>query len=922
MSVNREIVSTVSRAADTLLSLNNNGETTEKEIEESIAKAINFVNVKLTEEDMAQAKKDLLYKYQVYSEPGKSILANYEDEHWYENRKAEIDEKFWIRYKNYLIDKKNFSPNIVSTLGNDTLDQKLMNYIGDPNSKNPFLKRGLIIGDVQSGKTSTYIGFMCKAADAGYKVFILLTGTTESLRKQTQERVEEGFIGVDMSASGEVKRVGVGNDNKAIFACALTSRLNDFTENVDKIAMKLSSSDAVVFVVKKNSSVLNNLKSWLIDLNADPITHKIDVPMLLIDDEADNASINTSKSREDPTKINKLIRELVNVFTKSNYVGFTATPFANVFIDPLTTESMENSDLFPEDFIVALPTPSNYIGPQNIFPKKSEHHDQLVYIHDAGCTEEDGWPFYFKHKKEWHDQLPESLTDAIYTFYLANALRDLRGDVLEHRSMLINISRFIKVQKYTKECVEEIHDKAYRALKYNLDADNLDESLKDPIIKRIYDNWKKQYSNTEYSWENVARELFSSIENIQINVVNSGKNADKFTYPKNESVRVIAIGGLALSRGLTLEGLIVSYFFRNTCTYDVLMQMGRWFGYRKNYEDLFRIWTYKDSAEWYAEIAEATDALKNDMDIMREMKKKPSNFGIRVRNDCKKLRITASNKMRATVDEYEQVDFSGDIFETPYMYTDAKKNIANYKLIENLILKCDELGNSYYNDKEKHLSYCNIPKSYIVQLLSSYQCPRENSRFDTKQICEFIEECDDAHLNNWDIVFMEGANATDPSKIVNINGKTVKLVERHRCQINLASNLLKLSSRGKLGGTSDGSACLTNEQINEAKRKFTEEFSSKSFYSSNIWFKYIKDRNPLLIVYFIDVEESKDNRKTLGNKSTEEIFKENMQGFPVTGLAVGFPADKNSHGQKKKYRVNRRYNYFDQRDGLAEMDEE
>lgn len=401
----------------------------ESVVEDLIQKSLFISGVPYSDDEIAAVKRDVAYKYQIQAHPGESILADYEQTNWYDDRKAEIQQNFWTRYKNYLIDEKHFSPNVVSTLGNDTLDQKLMNYILDPKADygKPVLKRGLIIGDVQSGKTSTYIGFICKAADAGYKVFILLTGTIESLRQQTQERVEEGFIGIDMSANTTGgKRVGVGLDNKPIHAMALTSRASDFRGNSDKIAVSLGADkDAVVFVIKKNTTTLTKLTKWLIDLNADPRTHKIDMPMLMIDDEADNASINTSSDKEDPTKINKLIRKLADVFTKSNYVGFTATPFANVFIDPETTEKMETHDLFPEDFIVALPTPSNYIGPTRIFPKDAEFHSQLVYITDAGREEEDGYSFYFKHKKDWKGKLPESMTDAIYAFYLANAIRDL-----------------------------------------------------------------------------------------------------------------------------------------------------------------------------------------------------------------------------------------------------------------------------------------------------------------------------------------------------------------------------------------------------------------------------------------------------------------------------------------------------------------
>lgn len=382
--------------------------------------------------------------------------------------------------------------------------------------------------------------------------------------------------------------------------------------------------------------MLNKLTKWLQNLNADKLTGKIDQPMLMIDDEADNASINTSKDKEDPTTINRLIRNLANLFTRSNYIGFTATPFANVFIDPETTEEMENQDLFPEDFIVSLPTPSNYIGPEKIFAENGEYHSQLIYITDAGVEESDGYSFYFKHKKEWQGDLPDSLTDAIYSFYIVNAIRDLRGDTKTHRSMLINMSRFVKVQKHIRSEVEDIHTKAYREIKFNLNHD-FEESMKSPVLKRIHSLWKTHFSDTEFEWDDIVDSLYNAVEPIMIKVVNSAKGTDKLVYPANESIRVIAIGGLALSRGLTLEGLIISYFYRNTCTYDVLMQMGRWFGYRRGYEDLFRIWTHEASAEWYAEISRATEELKADMRTMNENKMRPRDFGIRVKNDADDL---------------------------------------------------------------------------------------------------------------------------------------------------------------------------------------------------------------------------------------------------------------------------------------------
>lgn len=906
----------------------------EEKIAGLIQDAINFTQATYSKEEIDAARRDLTWRYEIQTSPGASILSDYEEDNfWYDDVKSGIEPKFWTRYKNYLIDEKHFSPNVVSTLGEDTLDQKLMNYILDPNANygKPVLKRGLIIGDVQSGKTSTYIGFLCKAADAGYKVFILLTGTIESLRRQTQERVEEGFIGIDMSANKTGgQRVGVGLDNKPICAMSMTSRVSDFTGNNDKIAVSLASNnDAVVFVIKKNTTTLQKLTKWLLSLNADPVTHKIDMPMLMIDDEADNASVNTSADKEDPTKINKLIRELASIFTKSNYVGFTATPFANVFIDPETTEKMETQDLFPEDFIVSLPTPSNYIGANKIFDPDGEYHNQLTYIKDAGREEADGFSFWFKHTKEWQGELPNSLTDAMYAFYIVNAVRDMRGDFKDHRSMLINISRFVAVQKYIKSQVEDIHRSAYRAIKFNISGK---DSLKDPVIRRIHEIYEQYYSFVEFSWEEIAGRMFESIENIQIKVVNSSRSSEKLEYPKNDSLRVIAIGGLALSRGLTLEGLIISYFYRNTSTYDVLMQMGRWFGYRKNYDDLFRIWTHKDSADWYAEIAEATDKLKDDMSLMRELRQKPKDFGIRVRNNSADLRITAYNKMRNATDEYEMNSYFGGIVETPYLYFDAEIQKQNYYEVRKMLSTCISEGYHFGRQESAvgkgRLLLSGVPKTDIVNLMRRIRISRFSSDFDPAQIADFLQNCTDSSIDRFDIAFMDGA-ADEKTRPLDLEGNELYPVVRKNCIIDSDTKRLSLGRRGKLGGPNDGLAGIVDfngipatEIVELAKKCFVRDYErlrgekfEKKNYSSETWFRYVKDRRPLLIIYLLDIDSEEQQKQA-------EEFREALSGTPVVGFAMGLPRnDEAALLNATKYKANKIYNWFE-RDDLDVGEEE
>lgn len=920
-------VTTVVRAFDSMLEWNQHSKyfASDEDLEQEIASFFkNMPYFVLNDEEMEVLRMELQYKYKVFCNPGASIENDYAARKWYSEamEAGTIESRFWERYADYLIDAKGFAPAVVEKLGNETLDERLMNYLADPKGSPCSPKRGLIIGDVQSGKTSTYIGLINKAADAGYKVFIILTGTIESLRQQTQERVDEGFVGIDMSAPG-TPRVGVGLDNKPIMAGSLTSKRSDFRANSDQIAMSLASRSAVVFVIKKNTSVLTKLRDWLVNLNTDPATGKINEPMLLIDDEADNASINT-RNGEDPTKINGLIRQLINVFSISNYVGFTATPYANVFIDPVNVHEMFQHDLFPEDFIVALPTPSNYIGAKEIFDSAGRYHSQVMYIQDAGVTARDNHPFYYLHKRDWDNDIPESVTDAIYTFYLANAIRDLRNDQNKHRSMLINMSRFTDVQYRIRDKVEAIHRAAVRAIKFNLSAD-FERSMGDPILYHIHQVWEEQYQNCGFTWDDIARVLAESVEPIEIAVVNSSRNSDKLVYPENEAIRVIAIGGLALSRGLTLEGLIVSYFYRNTSTYDVLMQMGRWFGYRKNYDDLFRIWTSAESAEWYAEIARATDLLKRDMNTMRRLEQRPREFGIRVRDDCDRLQITAVNKMRNTKTEYEELSYYGKAVETPYLSANASVQRSNYSLVCRLIRNCIDSGlnlelRKFDGNSERYIM-SGVPKADIVGLLTKIDVTRHNLHFDTKQICEFLKLCPDAVLDSWDVAFIPGKKG---GKTYSVCGVDIWRAIRTNCKI--VDDRLQIGLRSKLAGTRDGIAGVTDQElISEAQQLFKKNYKESTgqdydgnSYTSDTWFKYIADRRPLLSIYLIEVEGQKNQTETFNSFRT--ALGENT---PVVGFAMGIPrASIPANADRYRYRANRFYNFFEDYEDTAEGGDE
>ena len=909
-----------------------------------IEKTVAASNLYCDAETKSRLFTDLEYRFKIVHTKGQVIYDNYDISlhSWYSNDTTP-SRYFWGRYRSYLMEHSSIDLKSINLLDETTLPN-IMNCLGNPNDQldEPRLKRGLIIGDVQSGKTSTYTGLICKAADAGYKVVILLAGITESLRQQTQERIDEGIVGYSVRKVGRrlmEGRVGVGLDNKELKVSSFTSCAHDFTGDCDKISTSLSAHKSLVlFVIKKNVSVLAKLLKWLKEHNLDPVQGCVDVPMLLIDDEADNASINTRKDETDPTKTNSLIRQICCLFKNSTYVGFTATPFANVFIDPDSEDAMKNADLFPENFIYILPTPSNYIGAKRIFYEDGDCYGNLRYINDIeepdylsqefketekyAIEELNNGPFYFKHKKDWRGVLPGSLTDAVYCFYLANAVRDLRGDHSKPRSMLVNMSRLVKVQNYIRDHIEQIHNDFTNVLRFDF-SDIAEENTKLPIYQRLEYLWKKHFSDIhDISFDRVISKdvLLAAVEKISVVVVN-GNSASKLDYKAFPSLRVIAVGGLALSRGLTLEGLLISYFYRNTATFDVLMQMGRWFGYRPKYEDLFQIWMSKMSADWYAEIARATEELKGEIQGMFDQQLTPKFFGLKVRDDSEELQITAANKMRKSCDLMLQYSFYGNMYDTPYISPNVALNQENLNLIQefaNTLICCGkklrfaEIGkydDSKIDDPNIGASrfFHDVPKSLVINLLSKIKVSAVNPRFQIDNILSFLKSPETEGVDNWDVVF-EGGESDVPYGIDCL--KNIKCTTR--AIYESSHKVIQISSRRRILGMREGRFAIdkdTQKKAEDACRKawMAEGISEKEANERDIplraYFKYLPKRNPVLIILLIHpkpAEKGKDEKKVI------KKFREELRGNQIVAFAMGVPGIKNEENIKY-YRANKIY---------------
>lgn len=918
------------------LSLSQGKELKLEDIDSYINQAVMLSKLDCDEAAKTRLFIDMEYEYKIVHNKGQAIFNDYgEKREWYSNLKIQ-DNFFWSRYKDYLINHSSISRISINLLDDITLPD-IMNCLGNPNDAldKPRLRRGLIIGDVQSGKTATYTGLICKAADAGYKVVILLTGITENLRRQTQERIDEGIVGITLKKEGKIEkypRVGVGLDNKQIKATSVTSTLNDFVGNCNKITMSLASNSLVLFVIKKNVSVLQRLFNWLREQNIDPVKGYVNVPMLLIDDEADNASVNTRKDETDPTRTNKLIRQICNLFMNSTYVGFTATPFANVFIDPDSVDAMQHADLFPEHFIYALEAPSNYVGADKIFYPEGTFYHNLRYITDI--TEPDyaseeykdlvqnnlevlnSGTFYYKHKKEWDGILPNSLRESILCFCLANVVRDLRGQSKEPRSMLVNMSRFIHVQKVITGHVAEWFEALFNDIRVNFNED-ASKNHHLPLYGELRSLWEKHFSQVnDVTFARVSQKatLLAALEKIEVKMVNGSKQSASLNYKENPSLRVIAIGGLALSRGLTLEGLMVSYFYRNTATFDVLMQMGRWFGYRRGYEDLFQIWTSHTSALWYAEVAKASAELKNDIREMFDQQLTPKDFGIKVRDNCDELQITASNKMRTAVSKDMMYSFYGNIYDTPYITSKIEHNKINMQRVQELASELFAQGyslrftdykkvNKDVNDTSDGSSryFADVPKEVVVEFLRGIKYSMANPRFDAKNIINFLEDEDTEGVDLWDVVFESGKSTTH----YNVKGlRQIKCMERSIC--STTRNIIQISTRRRvMTGSMEGRFALSKEDIEsaeDAQRNQWEKDGENSLGRDipvKAYFRFLPKRKPMLIIMFIKPKEADGEEEEMLHK-----YREALGDDCIVAFAVGCPGVK-EEGKAVKYQVNK-----------------
>ena len=724
--------------------------------------------------DIDLFKQFLFREVTAYTAPAIGVVDNnLDDKTWWDDlRKDEsFMPEYWQRYYHYLRKKPSWSITAVDEIDRST--DEIMNALANPRKGTANDRMGMVFGYVQSGKTAHYIGLINKAYDAGYRVIIVLTGIHNSLRSQTQSRIDEEVLGyetsleniVDLTRERNAIGVGIGAHNQvAEVVQSITTR--DDKGDVNKITESVSMMPPFIIVTKKNATVLRTiLRFFRKNHCAEIIDGKKIIPAkypaLIIDDEADQASINTNETYDEfdnvlddynPTTINGLIRELLKMFECRSYAGYTATPFANIFIPPHVDSEKYGTDLFPRDFIFRAPRADQYIGAREFFGISGDENPPVMPLFrpiEAGAA------FLGKGTKATDavSNIPDELKKAIKYFLISTALRNCRGQVNKPNTMLVHIVRFVSQQNTVKKLVKTYYEEELENyIKYG------DSSIRDdlkaiweedylPTTSKLRVQFAKYMGGcTDVSWDDIWTEIRRIVTKKEITIYSvNGKSKDALLYKNHEGkpFNVIVIGGDKLSRGLTLEGLTVSYFTRNSNTYDTLMQMGRWFGFRPGYLDACRLFTTPRLNGLFAHISMATEDLAAQFDFMNSVVQTPREFGLRV-SSHPTLEITSKNKLRTG---YEiKRDFSCKLSQTRVFDIDGEQYDRNFAAVENLLLSikhCRITAEQYQSIHGrsvpgKHYFWKNVSAYDIANFFENYETSKTATRANSKYMADYV----------------------------------------------------------------------------------------------------------------------------------------------------------------------------------------
>ncbi|MBF6596601.1 MAG: Z1 domain-containing protein [Fermentimonas sp.] len=884
---------------------------TREEIEDAVDEVLKmkyFVN-----ENREMLIRRIEELYTIRQDEFGTILKEDENNPWLNEKRADIDFEngFWGRYREYLEIEKNFAPDVINKL--DRITDSILDNFFDPSLKATINKKGLVVGQVQSGKTANYTGLVCKAADAGFGLIIVLAGIHNNLRSQTQIRIDESFLGFDTQHTRAFDQrsiqIGVGDPyfGSPIVAHSLTSSIEkgDFTQGAaNALGLNFNTSEPIVAVIKKNPHVLRRIYQWLAAQADDSDLGRIirNKSLLLIDDEADNASINISNDPERQSSINGWITQILNLFGKNAYVGYTATPFANIFIP------LDDQNLFPRNFIKNIPAPSNYIGPEKVFGfsplEEDETSNTVLPIVNRINDYRDFVPDRHKKDDQKPSSLPDSLKKAIRCFIITCAIRRLRGQTTVHNSMLIHVSRFVLWQDHISELVSN------QFIYYRRGIDQNDEVIlnefkstfeQDENGYKSFVTVSQQILDSEltnldsqiqvHKWSEVLQHLNDAAARIEVKSIHGGSGEALDYFAHKNGLSVIAVGGNKLSRGLTLEGLSVSYYLRASRMYDTLMQMGRWFGYRGGYVDLCRLFTSRELNEWFCHITQASEELREEFDYMTDVAgSTPEQYALKVRTHPGVLQISATNKMRSAITV--QISWAGRLVESYEFKKDISVIDSNFKNTQKFI----GVLPSDYIQKPNAFVWYDIPAEKVINFFEGMQSVENLKKAEPRKLIQFINaQLKNGELTDWRVALMTKPNPKNNSTF-EVNGNEVQIGQWKRTEDDKNSNeQIYYLRKSHIISPSDEFIDFTDEEYERAMTltNLHRKKAGEAMYpNGQIVRNELRDpKKPLLIIYLLDTEESIDPKNPLPKGIN-----------PFVGYAISFP--KSNYNAPVSYAVN------------------
>lgn len=804
------------------------------------------------------------------------------------------------------LDKGVFWPpvreDISSNLGYEAIESideesnKIMAY-GGPPYKPGIRARGLVVGHVQSGKTTNFISVAAKAADEGYRLIVVLSGMTESLRQQTQERLLDSLVSHTRSRWH-----------------LLTTMEEDFQETKNQAKLG-NPNERMLAVVKKNVHRLRRLNDWLD--SAEDYLHGC--PIMIIDDEADQASVNVANDKNDQRKRSSINAEISRLVARNrtSYIAYTATPFANVLIDP-----NDEDDLYPRDFIVSLPTPKGYFGPEQIFGRgeiPGEDSGQAVKpLVDAlrSIPEEDlssirpmGLAI-----DEWTPSFSTSLRQATIWFLLATSVRWLRGQRGKHSTMLIHSS-------WLTQAHVEIESAVAEGLK-DIERDHESHALLDEAKQLWYDE-QKRGCIYQFEFEEVYAQIGQIIQECALHVDN-GESETRINYGAASGQTVIAIGGNTLARGITLEGLVVSYFARTSRTYDTLLQMGRWFGYRPGYEDLVRIYMPEKLSEWYAELSTVEADFRQDISRFDRLEMSPLEARARIRSSDV-MEVTSRIKMKNS--QTAVMNYSGKRVQTLLFYERDRSWLqGNFAAARNLFAKLTSLTIEQGSRNGTKIFY-EVPNEVILDFLKEYSFAegKADSGSKKKLVTEYIKrEAKSESITSWNISFFgQRRSPTPDGRGIPLGLDTViNPVTRRKLKSSVTG---RARLQGLVGPTDRvNDLRISNRERSSLIAEYKESGSAEDVLRK-AHDKYEGTDVGHLAVYFIDKDSGRSDTQEDGSMVKREKTEEPDTKYAkielaakehIVGLALFFPLSDREDGVK--YIAGRQYEDLDQ-DELSEI---